>query len=209
MPQTPGGASRHTRNPRGAGDRLRQDLIAAAGRLLEQGATHESLSLRAVAREVGIAATSVYLHFPDKASLLLALYAGHFAELTRAVTEAIAAEQHPAARLRAATLAYCRFAAEQPDAYYVMFTAPGRTDPPGGYPESGRVGAALIEAVQQVIADCMAAGLMRDGNPYHVTVCLWAALHGLITLRAARPQALWPAQDELVEALLTTWLTTG
>ncbi|HXS61745.1 MAG TPA: TetR/AcrR family transcriptional regulator [Streptosporangiaceae bacterium] len=32
---------------------------------------------RGVARAVGIAATSVYLHFPGKASLLLAVYQRH------------------------------------------------------------------------------------------------------------------------------------
>jgi AcrR family transcriptional regulator len=204
--QTSGGTSRHTRNRRGEGERLRQDLIAATSRLLEKGATHESLSLRAVAREVGVAATSVYLHFPDKASLLLAVYADHFADLTRAVTEAIAAEVGPAARLRAAAHAYCRFASQQPDAYYVMFSAPGRTDPPGGYPESGRPGVALIEAVQQVITECMAAGLMHPGDPYDATLCLWGAMHGLITLRAARPQVPWPSQSELVDSLLASLL---
>ncbi len=81
MSPATGSPARHLRNPRGEGDRLRQELITAANRLLRSGETIESLSLRAVARAVGIAATSVYLHFDDKASLLLAVYQRHFADL--------------------------------------------------------------------------------------------------------------------------------
>ena len=88
--------ARHVRNPRGAGDRLRTDLIEAAGRLLREGATHDTLSLRAVARAVGIAATSVYLHFPDKFSLLLAVYQERFDELGRDLADAIGQETTPA-----------------------------------------------------------------------------------------------------------------
>ena len=52
------------RNPRGQGERLRDDIIEAASRLLADPAA-PPLTLRAVAREVGVAATSVYLHFDE------------------------------------------------------------------------------------------------------------------------------------------------
>jgi AcrR family transcriptional regulator len=193
---------RHLRNPRGEGDRLRQELVTAADRLLRGGKTIESLSLRAVAREVGIAATSVYLHFPDKASLLLAVYQRHFADLEQALSRAIAEKNEPAARLRAMTLAYCQFAADYPDTYQVLFTMPAAT-PASGTPGPGT---AILEIVRLVIAECMDAGLVHSGDPYEVALCLWAALHGLITLRAARPQVPWPKPDALIDALLATML---
>ena len=46
------------RNPRGQGERLRDDIIEAASALLADPAA-PPLTLRAVAREVGVAATSV------------------------------------------------------------------------------------------------------------------------------------------------------
>jgi AcrR family transcriptional regulator len=193
---------RHLRNPRGEGDRLRQELVTAADRLLRGGETIESLSLRAVAREVGIAATSVYLHFPDKASLLLAVYQRHFADLEQALNRAIAEKNEPAARLRAMTLAYCQFAADNPDTYQVLFTMPAAR-PASGTPGPGT---AILEIVRLVIAECMDAGLVHSGDPYEVALCLWAALHGLITLRAARPQVPWPKPDALIDALLATML---
>jgi AcrR family transcriptional regulator len=59
------------RNPRGQGERLRDDIIEAASRLLADPAA-PPLTLRAVAREVGVAATSVYLHFDSIDTLTLA-----------------------------------------------------------------------------------------------------------------------------------------
>ena len=70
------------RNPRGQGERLRDDIIEAASALLADPAA-PPLTLRAVAREVGVAATSVYLHFDDIDSLTLAVVNHLFDELIR------------------------------------------------------------------------------------------------------------------------------
>ena len=197
------------RNQRGEGDRLRQELISAANRLLENGATHESLSLRAVTREVGIAATSIYLHFPDKTALLLAVYERHFAELADQLNQAIARHADPAARLRAAAQAYCQFAADRPDVYQVLFSVSGSVSPPRMVPASQRPGVGVVLTVQKVIAECIDARLLPPVDPYAATVCLWAALHGLIVLRAARPHIAWPPSDTLMDTLLTIWLPRG
>jgi AcrR family transcriptional regulator len=201
-----GAGQRHVRNARGEGDRLRQELIGAANRLLENGTSHEALSLRAVAREVGIAATSVYLHFPDKAALLLAVYERHFAVLADRLSRAIAEHTDPAARLRAAARAYCEFAADHPDVYQVLFTVPGSASPPREIPVGQRPGAAVVLTVQSVIIECIDAGLLPPADPYAVTVCLWAGLHGLIVLRAARPHVAWPPLDTLIDTLVAVWL---
>lgn len=198
--------SRHTRNRRGEGGRLRQELIDAASRLLGEGATLQTLSLRAVARAAGIAATSVYLHFPDKLSLLLAVYQGHFDDLAQQLEDAIAAQPTPSTRLRAAAIAYCRFADEQPEAYHVMFSVPGSTDPLVRMPPTDRPGYRVIQAVQQVIMSGADSGSTVTNDPFAATLNLWAALHGLITLRAARPHTAWPPLDTLIDTLLTTQL---
>lgn len=53
------------RNPRGEGGRLREDLLAGAQRNLERTGSEDRPTLRAMAREVGISAPSIYAHFPD------------------------------------------------------------------------------------------------------------------------------------------------
>jgi AcrR family transcriptional regulator len=204
--------TRHVRNPRGEGDRLRNDLIAAADRLLQAGQTHETLSLRAVAREVGIAATSIYLHFPDKFTLLLAVYQRHFADLARLIDQAVDEQADPAAQLRAAALAYWRFAEQNPNAYYVMFTVPGANGVPGvptPLPADIRPGAAIVQTVQNVITRCIDAGLTPRLDPYCAALCLWTSLHGLITMIAARPYVPWPPHEQLINTLLGTYIATG
>jgi AcrR family transcriptional regulator len=116
---TPG--RRRARNPQGQGARLRADLIAAADGILARTGDVEGLSLRAVAREVGIATPSIYLHFPDKSALIHAVLSVRFAELGDAVRAAVTEATGPAGKLRAGCLAYCRFATEHPNAYRVLF----------------------------------------------------------------------------------------
>src|SRR5215470_5383264 len=102
------------RNPRGQGERLRDDIIEAASRLLADPAA-PPLTLRAVAREVGVAPTSVYLHFDDIESLVLAVIDRRFSELVRVQDEIGDAE--PCQRVRAGCLAYCEFGLAHPGHY--------------------------------------------------------------------------------------------
>ncbi|MER8060752.1 MULTISPECIES: TetR/AcrR family transcriptional regulator [unclassified Streptomyces] len=68
----------------GEGGALKEEILAAAARLLAESGREEALSLRAVAREVGIAAPSVYLHFKDRSELV--------ATVTRRAYEKLVAE---------------------------------------------------------------------------------------------------------------------
>src|SRR3954451_2719586 len=108
---------RRARNPQGQGSRLRLELIDAADRMLARTGDVEGPSLRAVAREVGIATPSIYLHFPDKRALIQAVLEARFAELSEAVQTAVRGAHGPAEAFRAGCLAYCRFATEHPHAY--------------------------------------------------------------------------------------------
>ena len=112
------------RSPQGEGARLRDELIAAAGRLLAADDDIDSLSLRGVAREAGVAAPSVYLHFASKEALLRAVVGAHFAALQQAVEIGVASAHDPASRLLAGCLAYCRYAVEQPRSYQLLFNTP-------------------------------------------------------------------------------------
>src|ERR1700677_1101305 len=108
------------RNPRGQGDKLRDDIIEAARRLLADPSP-PPLTLRAVAREVGVAATSVYLHFDDMASLVLAVAERRFGELVKLQELALEGIADPADAGRAGCLAYCEFGLSYPGHYQVMF----------------------------------------------------------------------------------------
>jgi AcrR family transcriptional regulator len=127
------------RNPQGQGSRLRAELVAAADDILARTGDVEGLSLRAVARAVGIATPSIYLHFPDKRALVQAVLAVRFAQLEAAVRTAVNEPDAPG-QLRAGCLAYCRFATEHPHAYRVLFgRVPASTLPAGAAVDTGAI----------------------------------------------------------------------
>src|SRR5262245_60224343 len=111
-------------NRRGEGDLLREQLIEAASRLLAAPVVEEPLSLRAVAREVGVVPQSVYLHFADKTGLVGAVIERRFGELTRATQaaeERVTGRGSAGRKLRARCLEYCRFGLEAPGPYALLF----------------------------------------------------------------------------------------
>lgn len=185
------------RNPRGQGERLREEIVAAALRLLDELADDQALSLRAVAREVGIAATSVYIHFADRDSLVLAAVEQCHRDLMRAVDEAQAASDDPVAQLRARTLLMGSWAHRHPGLYKVMHesTLNQRTDVPLRQELAQR----SVDAVQR----CMDAGLAPAGDAALVAFDLRAAVHGSVSMRVNQPDAPWPPLEEQVDRFLT------
>ncbi|MGW6795314.1 TetR/AcrR family transcriptional regulator [Streptomyces chartreusis] len=124
-------------NARGEGERLRQEILDTATRILEDTGREDALSLRGVAREVGISAPSVYLHFKDKTALvstvLEAAYRTLAAAMAQAGRDAAEAGTGPWEQIRAATAAYRRFAVDKPRRYRLMFNLeyePQRPPPP-------------------------------------------------------------------------------
>jgi AcrR family transcriptional regulator len=191
---------RRRKNRRGEGARLRVELIEAAARLLESSGDAHVLTLAAVAREAGIAAPSIYRHFPGRNELVEAVVADRFERLDDALVRAMTGTSGPAEALRACCDAYCRFGLEHPGHYQVLFSASLGLDParPGDRPGE-RVFGRLVTAVQA----CIDGGAARQGDAYLMAVNVWVALHGIVSLRTSRPNHAWPPVDTLVDAALS------
>lgn len=194
--------TRRLPNPRGQGERLREEIIEAASAILAESGPAPRLTLRGVAKQVGIAATSVYLHFPDVEHLAAAVAARRFPELTAAIVAAREGIADPAEAFRAGCRAYCRFALEHPGHYRVLFEA-SRPDLIPARPATGAWAAgrqAFDDTLVRDIERCREARVASaDGDPRLVAVLVWSALHGLVTLRMSRPTFAWPPLDELVD----------
>lgn len=199
---TPSGTAARTRNKRGEGSLLRAEIVTAATALLEKAGREEAVTLRAVAREVGIAAPSIYQHFPDREAVLDAVVVAAFEDLIAALEHDLAPVSDARERLLTGCRTYVRFAQDHPQRYRVMFgrgaeTASGAPVPRGMPPEA-------LEALTYLssgIDDCVKAGGSDSANPFSDAVALWASLHGLATL-ACTSAAGWPGQDQLLEVLV-------
>jgi AcrR family transcriptional regulator len=203
------------RNRRGEGGRLRTDIVTAAAELLDEAGTEQAVTLRAVARRVGIAAPSIYAHFADRQSILLAVVQDAFAELAdtlRASTEPRTGtdstrEQATVAGLRAACAAYLDFATARPQRYRVMF---GGLWNAGEALTSGAVSAEEITALGQealavlvaALDACVTAGTSTSTDTNADAIALWLGLHGLAHQRAVSAAFPWPA--DIAERLITS-----
>ena len=192
---------RRQANRRGQGDRLREDLLAAALSMVEsEGA--RGLSLRRVAQRVGIAATSVYLHFPDVDHLLAAVVGRAFERLTVATNEAARDARDPAEELRARCRAYCHFAVDHPLLYQAMFQADLpqvlAADP------TNTPGRRSFENLVAAVRRCLDAGVApAHDDPFRLASLVWTAEHGLVLARISRPTFPWAPLDALVDEMLT------
>jgi AcrR family transcriptional regulator len=148
---------------------LRAALIEAGLRHLESGGEAD-ISLRQLAREVGVSATAVYRPFPDKKALLAALAAEGFVRLGKAQSVASLAAGGGAAGFAATGRAYVRFALANPALFRLTFThAQVGTEGVFGDDDASR----LLQGYAQEFAGSNAAALALQA---------WSVAHGLAML---------------------------
>ncbi|MFD9077275.1 TetR/AcrR family transcriptional regulator [Streptomyces lasiicapitis] len=180
---------------------LRAALLEAAGRgLRERGA--DQLSLRDLAREVGVSHAAPRRHFPDRQALLDALAETGFAQLDSALRAALAgADDAFPSRARAAMTAYTRFATENAALLELMYTSkhrPGATQiVEAAEAPFGLMGELIIQGQEQ--------GALQAGDPERIGIVLFATLQGIASLingNFVKPELL----DALVETAVEQFL---
>jgi AcrR family transcriptional regulator len=187
---------RRKQNTRGQGDLLREEILAAGLRMLGELGDDQALSLRAVARAVSVAATSVYLYFPDRDALVLAAAQRCHEELVAVGDAAEAAHEHPAAQLRARIRAQAEWAQTHPGLYKVLH-------------ESGvhrRLGMpfkeVMVERTRTAVQRCMDAGVAPHDDALTVTIDLRTAVNGMLAQRINEPDLPWPPLVDQLDRFL-------
>jgi AcrR family transcriptional regulator len=200
-------AGKRQRNPRGQGSRLTEDIVSGAIALIDRTGSSEAVTLRAVAREVGIAAPSIYAHFPDRDAILIAVVARIFDELTEAIEKGLdPGMTDPADRLVAGCTAYVAFGLGHPARYRVLFSEPWPAVPEYCQPVAlgpddrpvMELGAESFAVLVEAISDCVKAGVSASTDVVADATAVWVALHGTVSLRTARPRFPWPHPEEFV-----------
>ncbi|MFI5757183.1 TetR/AcrR family transcriptional regulator [Streptomyces sp. NPDC051569] len=193
---------------RGARERARSEVTAAIkdearAQLAAEGAA--KLSLRAVARELGMVSSALYRYFPSRDELLTALIIDAYDAVGEAAEHALAAASpagdHPA-RWTAICTAVRAWALAHPHEYALIYGSPvpGYTAPQLTIEPAARVGFALISVARDAhrtdgialppLAEELRpeaqrlAAQLAPGLPPAVAVALvaaWAELFGLIS----------------------------
>jgi AcrR family transcriptional regulator len=180
---------------------LRDALLDAAERSIEDLGV-EQLSLRELARTVGVSHAAPRAHFPERRALLEALAERGFARLD---AELRSADQASAptfdARLRATMAAYVAFARRNPALLDLMFSIKVRSDAAG----LQSAAADALSAIPRLIGDGMTAGVLAPADPTRNVLLLAATIRGivgLVTNNLIDPDAI----GELIADATTTFV---
>ncbi len=139
-----------------------REIVGAARELLEAEGI-EALTMRRLAERLGIRASSLYKHLPDKDALESAIIAEGFEESAERFEAAVAGDRRRP--IRALGAAYRAYAHEHPHLYRLMTERPLRRDllPPG-------------------IEERAAAPLLEGAGSLDRARAIWAFAHGMTIL---------------------------
>jgi AcrR family transcriptional regulator len=157
---------------------LRTALLAQAQRTVRERGVSE-LSLRELARDVGVSHAAPRRHFPDRQALLDALAVAGFDRLGAELRAAMAsAGDNFQDRLQATSGAYIQFAIEDAELLDLMFAGKHRESADMLVEAADRAFAVLFELIIQGQAD----GALEPGDPERVGLVLFATVQGLAAL---------------------------
>ncbi len=157
---------------------LRSAILGTAERQLrEHGA--DQLSLRDLAREIGVSHAAPRRHFADRQALLDALAEAGFVQLGSALRTALAeAGDAFDVRVHKTVLAFARFATENAALLELMHSGKHR-------PGATRIAEAAEAAFGQVsglIEEGQENGALEHGDPERIGIILYATVQGIATM---------------------------
>lgn len=144
----------------------------------------EAISMRQIAKTVGITAMAIYRHYESKQALVDALVLDALDEWSKCVAAVAPAE--PLECLRTLGEAHLNFALQKPRRYeaaFLVHSSKARRYPNDFSEGRSPAGALQLELISRLIAD----GVLRDVPPIEIVIANAALSQGLITLyRAGR-----------------------
>ncbi|SDT09395.1 transcriptional regulator, TetR family [Halopseudomonas xinjiangensis] len=158
---------------------LRGTLLKAARETLEQNGA-SALSLRDLARRIGVSHAAPYRHFASRDDLLAALAEKGFHELA----ERLRADAGKGGTLKGMGLAYVEFATGNPSLYKLMFSPGLDRTKPESLAEAARSAFELLQT--------QSGSSERDQSG---TLAAWSLVHGLSQLLIDRL-----VSDELLQS---------
>lgn len=186
-------------------ERRRQIVAAAKALFSEEGVDH--VSMRKIAREVGITQAAIYQHFENRDAILFVIIEDFFADLLEALAAAVAHETEPLRQLRSAMRAYVDYGLSRPEAYRLVFMTPisglvragvtvPRTEEAKLKPSKGSLAFDVLDGAVRAVVE---RGMVRHENTDLLSEAIWAAGHGLVSLLITHNDFPWTDPDKLIE----------
>ena len=141
----------------------------------------EALSLRNVAKRIGVSHTAPYNHFSDKQELLAAIStAGHvqfYQVLSNVFEDSKRRRENTVVRI---AMAYFEFALDNPAKFKLMFS--GALDEERKHPAFIEITSKTITLFERIIFYCQSQNQLPSGNVEDLSIKLWSTVHGFTML---------------------------
>lgn len=168
-------------------------LIIDAARDLFVSKGVEAVTMREIAKRIGYSATSIYLHFADKESVLRAICETDFLALATSQKK-IFEIADPVERLLMLGRGYAEFALSHPNHYRLMFMTKHLPRHPNdlaleqNHPEQD-----AYFQLQLVVNDVFKAGLFKPAlqDADLIAQTIWAGMHGVCALEITMAADAW------------------
>lgn len=193
------------------GQRQRQELIdeiVREARVQLEAGGPSAISLRGVARAVGLSAPSLYTYFPSLAHLYTELIAQSYRELAATIEATLRrhSKSDPVERLLAGPRAYREWALAHRQQFNLIFfdQISGYQAPPDGPTvEAQTMALRPIAAAYVVLRGRTVEDLSTDDDLLDEFLGWWGAFHGLVALEVNH-HLDWRKPDGIFERHLTT-----
>jgi AcrR family transcriptional regulator len=167
----------------------KQRLVTAAAELLDQGG-QESVTLRAVAEQVGVSHNAPYRHFRDRSALLAGVARHDFATIGDAFQRALTTSPNAASAMKAAVVAFTAYGLAHRARYRLLFSDPSLP----ADEELKKAAFAPFETFVRIVSWGQAEKNLPPSDPVALSGLIFAAMHGALDLeiggRAAEGKGL-------------------
>jgi len=165
-------------------------LDAAREAFVQQG--YESVSMRALARRIGLSHGALYGHFRDKREIFDAIVEESFEQLAAALRGFKVPGNDPVRWARRAARAYVEFGLTNPHAYEFAFVLhrPEGSPPSHPHPAYGMM--------RRLVKRCIDEKRFKAMDVDVASQALWTAVHGITAMLIARPDFPWADRDAVI-----------
>jgi AcrR family transcriptional regulator len=182
-------------------ENLRQEIMDAAREMfVAEG--YQNVSMRKIAEKIGYSATTIYLYFKDKNDLLHQICEQTFARLAQNIKAINLLSDNPLEKLRSGLREYVHFGLKHPSQYEIVFITPLPVKVEGSFEDSN--GSVAFDTLRTVIAECVAAHLLKETDVELLSQTLWAGIHGVTSLLIQHDGFPFVERERLVDSVIDT-----
>ena len=161
----------------------------------------EGLSLRNVAKKVGVSHTAPYNHFSNKQALLAAISTVGHEQLYQTLSGSFNKCKHSSTKIiYEIAWSYLQFALDDPGKFKLMFS--GALEEERDHPAYVEISRKNISLLEEIIVYCQKKGQIADGKVESIATRLWSVVHGFTHLVLEDQFPREYVQDQSIKELL-------